>query len=127
MCDQFSANKMMIFMNIAPMKKRLYPSICCFFFLKIVISSRIVRRSNQIHEMWPCATNFFYKMTIFINMSLLKILSMCDHFSINKITIFNNIAPIEKYSKFHNMTIFINIAPIQKYSKFGNVRPIFLQ
>ena len=52
---------------------------------------------------------------------------MCDHFSINKITIFNNIAPIEKYSKFHNMTIFINIAPIQKYSKFGNVRPIFLQ
>ena len=24
----------MIFMNIAPMKKRLYPSICCFFFWK---------------------------------------------------------------------------------------------
>ena len=60
-------------------------------------------------------------------MNNIKILSMCDHFSINKITIFNNIAPIENYLKFHNMTIFINIAPIQKYSKFGNVRPIFLQ
>ena len=52
---------------------------------------------------------------------------MCDHFSINKITIFNNIAAIEKDSKFYNMTIFINIAPIQNYSKFGNVRPIFFE
>ena len=34
-------------------------TLLLFLVLKIVISSRIVPRSNQIHEMWPCATQFF--------------------------------------------------------------------
>ena len=65
------------------------------------------------------------------NQTACKKLSMCDQFSFNKMMIFINIAPIEKYFlsvdigykklsmcdqfSFNKMTIFINIAPIEKY------------
>ena len=95
MCNQF------LFIN-----DNFHQHVC----IEKVVHMRPIQKYSKFGK---CATNFPSIKWRFSSTSPslknIQKLVMCDQFSFNK------------------MTIFINIAPIEKCLNFGNVRPIFLQ
>ena len=92
-------------MNIAPHDKTFVPLHMLCLFLKIAISLASFPDQIKFMKCGHVQPISFHKMTIFINMSALKKLSICDQFkniqnlvmgdqfSVNKMMILNNIAP----------------------------------